>query len=64
MECLILLTVFTNTPMEYGQHGASGLNYQALQDQLKWTGLSRKKYTNILLTAVNYFIKGQRASNG
>jgi len=58
IESLILLRIFTNTPFEYGQNGIVGFNYSALKDQIKWNGLSRKKYINSLLTAVNYFIKG------
>ncbi len=58
MLSLVVLGIFSNTPLTYGQHGITGLNYQALQDQIKWAGLSRKHYTNILQTCVNYYIKG------
>ena len=58
MQSLVLLTIFSNTPFEYGQHGIVGLKYDALKDQVKWNGLSPKKYVNMLQTCINMYIKG------
>jgi len=58
MESLVLLNIFSNTPFEYGTNGVTGLKYQALKDQISWSGLSPRKYVNILHTCCNMYIKG------
>ena len=60
-ESVILLQIFNNTPFTFGQNGINGFNYQALSDNLRWAGLSRKKYTSVMLSCCNMFIKGTQS---
>jgi len=58
IESQYIIGVFHNTPFTFGQNGINGLHYEALADNLRWNRLSRKKYTSLLISCVNSFIKG------
>ncbi len=55
-----LLAIITSR-CEYsfaGMGGAVGFNYQSVKDNLKWNGLSRKKFAHIILAVGRYLVLG------
>jgi len=54
----VILLIFNNTPFTFGRNGVAGLSYDALKDQIRWSGLKPKKYVNILHTCFNYYSRG------
>ena len=57
-ESLAILSVFYSTNFTFGQNGINGLDFLHLQKNLKWHKMSRRKYTPVLMSCVNMYIKG------
>lgn len=57
-----IVSIFKSTSYEYGMSGVTGFNYHHLKDNIKWHGLKPSKYTNLLYSMLNNFMRGQSNS--
>ena len=62
-ESRMIVEVFNSTVTESGFSGMSGFNYMSLKDNLRWRGLSRKKYVPLLLNCMIEYLNGAHRRN-
>ena len=64
MECRMILNVYHSTQKVSNGMSGSVLNYNHLSDNLRWQGMSRKKYTQLVLNCHNYYMSGINSKRG
>ena len=63
IRSLYIMLIFNSTPYTYNQNGLEGFNYLALKDTIKWHRLRPREFVPILLSVMNYYIKGIHSKN-
>jgi len=58
MKSIVALNIFHSTQFTYGMNGINGFNYEHLRDNCKWYRVSKKEFIPLLMSMLNYYIKG------
>ena len=60
---LILANVASKCSIAYGAMGAIGFIYESVKDELYWAGLSRKRYTSLLMKVGSLYCLDEKEYN-
>ena len=64
MECIMILNVYNSVQKVSSGMGSSNITYSHLSDLLRWNGMSRKKYTQLVMNCHNSFMSGVNSKRG
>ena len=59
-ESKAIVDIFNTTALEHGMTGLAGFNYHSLKDNIRWRGMTVKKYVPLLQNCMAAFIQGSK----